>query len=128
MRETQSLHVGQKPKQKTPPRAKLESARSLQEGSLPEKRVKLASPVIPGGPTEGWEVGVKESTERWSEVTLEDGTVLRVKPSVIGAIRMDEMYDAEGNPVYALKAAQTVVIASCPEHLKKGKQPQGKVQ
>lgn len=95
---------------------------------MPEKRVKLPSPIVPGGSTEGCEVGVKESTERWTEITLEDGTVMRLKPTVISAIRMDNMYDNEGNPVYALKSAQTVVITSCPDVLKKGKQPQGKVQ
>ena len=95
---------------------------------MPEKRVKLPSPIVPGGSTEGYEVAVKESTERWTEITLEDGTVMRLKPTVISAIRIDNMYDAEGNPVYALKSAQTVVITSVPDVLKKENQPQGKVQ
>ena len=93
-----------------------------------EKRVKMPNPMVPEAMSEGWEVGVKESTERWSEVTLEDGSVIRLKPSVIKAIRMDNLFDPEGNPVYALTATQTMVVVSSPEHLRKGKQAQGKVQ
>lgn len=84
--------------------------------------------MVPGGMSEGFEVGVKESTERWSEITLEDGAVLRVKPAVVGAVRIENMYDPEGNPLYALKTAHTTVIVSCPEHLRKDKQAHGKVQ
>lgn len=126
----QLWHVGQEPKPKNRYRAKIVSAgREYGKGPMAaEKRTKVPNPMATGGISEGWEVSVKESTERWSEVTLEDGTVLRVKPSVIGAVRMDNMYDAEGNPVYALKATQTMAIVNCPEHLKKGKQTQGKVQ
>jgi hypothetical protein len=69
---------------------------------------------------EGNEVAIRESTERWTELTLEDGSVLRVKPMIIGAIRIDGQWDQEGNPVYALKGgAPMSTVASVPDHLKK---------
>lgn len=76
--------------------------------------------------TEGSEVPVTESTERWSEIHLEDGSVIRVKPTVISAIRVDGMFDQEGNPVYALRSTQTMMVTSAPEHLRRG--AKGKVQ
>ncbi len=69
---------------------------------------------------EGYDVAIRESTERWTELTLEDGSVLRVKPMVVGAIRIDGQWDPEGNPVYALKGGPNVsMLASVPDHLKK---------
>lgn len=94
---------------------------------MPEKRTKVPFPMAPGGMAEGSEVPVVQSTERWSEVTLEDGSVIRVKPNVISAIRIDGMFDQDGNPAYALKATQTMMVASSPEHLRKGAE-KGKIQ
>lgn len=68
---------------------------------------------------DGSEIAVSESTEKWSEVTLEDGTVLRIKPSVLSAIRIDGQYDPEGNPAYLIKAQQVVMVVSAPVHLRK---------
>jgi hypothetical protein len=83
---------------------------------VPEKKVRVAVPGL--GPVDAYEVGVMESTERWTELKLEDGSVLRVKPLVSGAIRIEGKFDAEGNPVYSLKATQITTIVSVPEHLK----------
>lgn len=69
---------------------------------------------------DGSEVGVSEATERWSEVTLDDGSVIKVKPNVLSAIRVDGHYDPEGNPMYAVKAGQVALIVSAPQHLRKG--------
>ena len=94
---------------------------------MAEKRVKVPFPTPISPPMDGSEVGVSESTEKWSEVTLEDGTVLRVKPSVLSAIRMDGQYDPDGNPAYLIKAQQVVMVASAPEHLRKASK-EAKVQ
>jgi hypothetical protein len=85
---------------------------------VPEKKIKFPGP--DGRPVDGYEVPVRESTERWSEITLEDGTVLRVKPVVVGAVRLEGQYDPEGNPLYALKQGQNAAsVYSCPDHLRK---------
>jgi hypothetical protein len=90
---------------------------------MAEKRVKIPFPDqnAPGGVTmiDGSEVPITESTERWTELRLEDGTVLRVKPNVMSAVRIDGRYDQDGNPMYAVKGAQTMMIVSAPEHLRK---------
>jgi hypothetical protein len=86
---------------------------------MAEKRVKVPFPTPISPPMDGSEVGVSESTEKWSEVTLEDGTILRVKPSVLSAVRVDGQYDPDGNPAYLIKAQQVVMVASSPEHLRK---------
>ena len=84
---------------------------------MPERRTKIPFPTPASPLRDGVEVGVRESTERWSEVTLEDGSVLRLKPSVFSAIRIEGEYDPDGNPMYAVKAGQVLVIASAPETL-----------
>jgi hypothetical protein len=93
---------------------------------VPEKRTKVAFPGAPGGMADGSEVSISESTERWSEIHLEDGSVLRVKPNVLAAVRVDSQFDQDGNPVYALKTGLTMTVASAPEHLRKG--GKGRVQ
>ena len=100
------------------------SDNSAQGGRVPEKKVKAE---IPGsGLLDGAEVPVTETTERWSEVRLEDGTVLRLKPVFISAVRIDNKYDKEGNPVYSIKVNQIMVVASAPEHLRKPAEPGAK--
>lgn len=86
---------------------------------MAEKRTKTN---IPGQskPVDAVEVGVRESTERWSEVHLDDGSHIRLKSVVIGAVRLEGAYDADGNPVYSLKINQLMVVASAPDHLRKG--------
>ncbi len=86
---------------------------------MPERKIKIPFPTPTSPLRDGIEVGVRESTERWSEVTLEDGSVLRLKPSVFAAIRIEGEWDPEGNPMYAVKAGQVLVINSAPEHLRR---------
>ena len=93
---------------------------------MSEQRVKMPFPTPTSPLKDGFEVAVKESTERWSEVTLEDGSVLRLKPSVLSAVRIEGEYDPEGNPMYAVKAGQVLIISSTPDHLRKP--ASGKVQ
>ena len=82
-----------------------------------ERNAKI--PMPDGKLVDGVEVPVLESTERWSEVKLEDGSVLRVKPSILSAVRIPGQYDPEGNPMYALKATNVMMIAEAPAHLKR---------
>jgi hypothetical protein len=88
-----------------------------QEVHLAEKRVKVPTT---SGPVDAVEVAVNESTERWTEVKLEDGSVIRLRTSVIAAARIVDRWDPEGNPMYSLKINQIIVVANAPEHLRKG--------
>jgi hypothetical protein len=82
---------------------------------MPGRKVKLNLPNI--GLVEGTEVQVLESVDRWSEIKLEDGTVLRIKPVPMSVARIDGRYDAEGNPMYAVQAQQ-VMSVTAPEQLR----------
>jgi hypothetical protein len=85
---------------------------------MAEKKLKIK---LQGTDTEvdATEVQVSESSERWSEFTLEDGTVLRVKMAVMSAVRLDDRYDPEGNPLYSLNFAPIVGVKSAPDSLRK---------
>lgn len=63
-----------------------------------------------------------EANEKWTELTLEDGSTLRVKLNVIGILRPDNQYDPAGNPMYIVNATPTIAIVSVPERLKQKKQ------
>jgi hypothetical protein len=91
---------------------------SFWEDIVPGKKLKIDLPGI--GLTDAVEVSVMESTERWSEVKLDDGTVLRLKPVVLAAVRVEGHYDPEGNPMYSLRVNQIMTVSSAPDHLRKG--------
>lgn len=65
------------------------------------------------------EVAVEEATERWTDLKLADGTVIRIKTVVLAVLRLEGEYDPEGNPMYQIKANQ-IMTASAPDILKKG--------
>ncbi len=67
----------------------------------------------------GVEVPIEESSEKWSEMKLEDGTIIRVKQSVAAVIRVDGQFDAEGNPLYVIKSAPAVAIVHVDENLRR---------
>lgn len=84
---------------------------------MAERRVPVVLPTGANG--DGSEVQVAESTERWSEFTLEDGTVMRAKVTLTSAIRVDGQYDPQGNPLYQSNLAPMIIIVSAPDRLKK---------
>jgi hypothetical protein len=71
-----------------------------------------------GQDVEGLEVRFKSNREEWNDYTLEDGSSLRMKAVVSEIIRLNNEYDAEGNPVYIVKSANMVVVKA-PDNLKK---------
>ena len=76
--------------------------------------------VVPNGPqVDGFKIPIAESSERWSEYTLEDGTIIRIKQVVFEMIRLADQYDPEGNPMYVTKATPILNIVSVPDNLKK---------
>ena len=82
-----------------------------------ERKTKVMLPT--GQMGDGVEVPVEESTERWSDIKFEDGTLMRVKLSVVSAVRVPGQYDAQGNPMYVLQMTPTMAIVESPEHLRK---------
>jgi hypothetical protein len=77
---------------------------------------------LPGGQTvEGEEIETVDnaSTERWSDYTLSDGAVIRIKTVVSSIVRLDGQYDGEGNPIYVIKSTPAVVVKSVPDAVKR---------
>ena len=73
-----------------------------------------------GGKTlDGRVVGVEETTERWTDVTLVDGTTFRIKVVVDEAIRSETEWDSQGNPVYAVVSRNVIRDIRAVETLKK---------
>lgn len=74
---------------------------------------------LPDGRTaQGLEVQVDSSNERWSEYTLEDGTVFRGKLNIISVVRVEGEYDPQGQPIYQINAAPFMAFVEIPEKLK----------
>lgn len=64
-------------------------------------------------------VDVIESTERFSELRLEDGTTLRIKPNVMKVARLVGQWDSDGNPIYVVGSRSLVLVSEAPAGLKK---------
>jgi hypothetical protein len=58
------------------------------------------------------EVEVLSAEESWSEYQLADGTVLRLKPIIIGISRVPDAQTAEGEPVYNMKSTLITDVRS----------------
>jgi hypothetical protein len=67
---------------------------------------------------DGTELGFRPTGEYWNEYLLDDGSVVRVKVVMTGVIRLDGMYDADGEPVYAVKH-NNIMAVSAPEELRR---------
>jgi hypothetical protein len=81
------------------------------------RRIKVA---LPGNVIkEGVEVHMISSDERWSSVTLEDGTTIRMKQTVTQVIKIEGEFDPEGNPMYVTKTANLMVV-DAPDALRRG--------
>ena len=82
----------------------MSSVESVENTGFMQKTVKgpngenLTGDVIP----------VTESVERYTELRLEDGAVLRVKATASEALRVDDQSDRDGNPMYYAKLVTVI--------------------
>lgn len=67
---------------------------------------------------EGVEIPISKTQEQWSEIELEDGSTIRLKPTIIKVIKIEGQFDQEGNPMYVAQSAQLMVVNS-PKGLRK---------
>lgn len=73
----------------------------------------------PGQPEHEAElVEVVESKERWSEFSLSDGSTIRMRQIITEVWRLEDAWDAEGNPQYFIKSAG-IMIVNAPDNLKR---------
>jgi hypothetical protein len=81
---------------------------------MPEKlRINLGNEVVEATP-----VSVNQASEYFNQYFLEDGTVLRMKLVATKIFRVDDRFDAEGNPVYFVQSTN-VLSTDTPAHLKR---------
>jgi hypothetical protein len=71
----------------------------------------------PGVEVDAVEVPIAESNERWSTITLEDGSVIRAKMAVMSVARIVGQWDQEGKPNYIIKSTPMTVVVSAPDSL-----------
>lgn len=74
-----------------------------------------------GGAFPGY-VDIVRSNELWSEFTLADGAVLRLKPSLIEVRRRPGEFSADGNPIYDINAGLLIGVRA-PEGLRESPKP-----
>ena len=63
------------------------------------------------------EVQIMETTERYTEAKLSDGSTLRIKVAPLGAYRRPGEYDPDGNPVYTVRH-NVIVLVDAPARLR----------
>ena len=73
-------------------------------------------------------VPIQESTERWTEITLDDGSILRLKPVVARAIRLEGKFDGEGSPIYVVQSANVLTVDTLQRLCGGAPAPLGQVQ
>ncbi len=82
---------------------------------MPEDKISIK---LGGKDVEASLVEVNQSNERWNEYLCEDGTVLKMKLVLKKVLRVDDQYDAEGNPLYVMQSTNISTVNS-PKHLRK---------
>jgi len=56
--------------------------------------------------------------EHWNEYLIDDGTVARIKLVVTEVLRVDGVYDPQGNPLYLINMTNVTSI-SAPDELRR---------
>lgn len=75
--------------------------------------------VAPGEPPKDAElIEVQQSSEQWNQYLLGDGTVIKLKVVVTEVWRVENEYDADGNPVYLVRSKNVLAVTS-PDNLRK---------
>ena len=72
-----------------------------------------------GNEISGTVVKVQQATELFSDIRLRDGTLLRIKPVVTEALRLENSWDNDGNPMYVVRSANVVVVDEVNDSLKR---------
>ena len=65
-----------------------------------------------GREVEAAPVEVNQTSEKWNEYLLEDGTVLKMKLILKKIMRVENEFDAEGNPVYVIQTTNVTAVTA----------------
>lgn len=64
-----------------------------------------------GQQADALEMPFQTGAEFWNEYVLHDGSVIRLKSVVTEILKLEDKFDAEGNPIYLLKSTNIVSIS-----------------
>jgi hypothetical protein len=85
------------------------------------RKVKTEYPQGSGKTRDAVSVEAVSTKEPWTEYELEDGSTLKIRTVLLDCLRVENEYDAEGNPVYMIRA-NGVMNVIAPDSLKQKKQ------
>lgn len=71
-----------------------------------------------GREVEAIPVEVTQTSEKWNEYLLDDGSTVKMKLILKKVLRVENEFDGEGNPVYVMQSTN-VTSVSAPLHLRK---------
>lgn len=71
-----------------------------------------------GREVEAVPIDVNQSSERWNEYLLEDGTLVKMKLVLKKVLRVEGQYDPEGNPLYVLQSTNVTTVTA-PKELRR---------
>lgn len=71
-----------------------------------------------GREVEATPIEVNQSSERWNEYFLEDGSLVKMKLVLTKVFRVEGEYDKEDNPVYVIQSTNVTSVNS-PKELRK---------
>lgn len=60
-------------------------------------------------------IPVQQAQEGWSQYLLADGSIVKMKVVVTDVFRVENEYDAEGNPIYYLKSTNVLSVNASEE-------------
>lgn len=71
-----------------------------------------------GEEVEAVPIDINQTNEYWNQYLLDDGTVIRMKLVATKVLRVDNKYDAEGNPLYIIQSTNITSVNAL-DNLKK---------
>ena len=63
-------------------------------------------------------IEINQSSEYWNQYLLDDGSIVKMKLVVTKVLRIENKFDAEGNPMYLVQSTNVMSVGS-PANLKR---------
>ena len=76
-------------------------------------------PENPGRQVEAVNIPIKTAEEPFTRIRLTDGTTLTMRMTIVEALRLNDRWNKDGQPIYTVTCSGSMSIASPPELLKK---------
>ena len=78
-----------------------------------------SQPILPYDPSvPTTQRDIKKAEEHWSSYTLDDGSILKIRPVLVDVVRARNKFADDGTPMYFLKSA-LIINVKAPAKLRK---------